>query len=378
MPEGYLHLTCEQRCQIYALLQSGHSQAHIARQIGVDPSTISRELVRNTGARGYRFKQAHEKASQRRQEASDKPRKMTPDLVELIEEKLTQEQWSPDQISGRLAKDGVAFISHERIYQHVWKDKKDGGTLYLHLRHSGKKYNRRKGKNSGRGLIPNRVDIDQRPAIVAAKSRIGDWEEESAHFNVGQEAIVEPRLTEIEADRKFDVASETKAQSGLGDDPTRTVTVRLTVNGASHTLSLDPRSSLLDVLRELLALTGTKKGCDHGQCGACTVHLDGRCVVSCLMPAVQVDGHQVTTIEGLSPPGGDLHPVQQAFIDYDALQCGYCTPGQIMVAVSCVSEGHASSPDQIREYMSGNICRCGAYVGIVAAVEHSALKMRNA
>ena len=176
MPEGYLHLTCEQRCQIYALLQSGRSQAHIARQIGVDPSTISRELVRNTGARGYRFKQAHEKASQRRQEASDKPRKMTPDLVELIEEKLTQEQWSPDQISGRLAKDGVAFISHERIYQHVWKDKKDGGTLYLHLRHSGKKYNRRKGKNSGRGLIPNRVDIDQRPPIVAAKSRIGDWE----------------------------------------------------------------------------------------------------------------------------------------------------------------------------------------------------------
>ena len=176
MPEGYLHLTCEQRCQIYALLQSGHSQAHIARQIGVDPSTISRELVRNTGARGYRFKQAHEKASQRRQAASDKPRKMTPDLVELIEEKLTQEQWSPNQISGRLAKDGVAFISHERIYQHVWKDKKDGGTLYLHLRHSGKKYNRRKGKNSGRGLISNRVDIDQRPPIVAAKSRIGDWE----------------------------------------------------------------------------------------------------------------------------------------------------------------------------------------------------------
>ena len=132
-------------------LQSGHSQAHIARQIGVDPSTISRELVRNTGARGYRFKQAHEKASQRREEASDKPRKMTPDLVELIEEKLTQEQWSPDQISGRLAKDGVALISHERIYQHVWKDKKDGGTLYLHLRHSGKKYNRRKGKNRGAG-----------------------------------------------------------------------------------------------------------------------------------------------------------------------------------------------------------------------------------
>ena len=176
MPEGYLHLTCEQRCQIYALLQSGHSQAHIARKIGVDPSTISRELVRNTGARGYRFKRAHEKASRRRKEASDKPRKMTPDLVELVEEKLTQEQWSPDQISGRLAKDGVACISHERIYQHVWKDRKDGGKLYLHLRHSGKKYNKRKGKNSGRGLIPNRVDIDRRPAVVAAKSRLGDWE----------------------------------------------------------------------------------------------------------------------------------------------------------------------------------------------------------
>ena len=176
MPEGYLHLTCEQRCQICALLQSGHSQAHIARTIGVDPSTISRELVRNTGARGYRFKQAHEKALQRRKEASDKPRKMTPNLVALVEEKLTQEQWSPDQISGRLAQDGVACISHERIYQHVWKDKKDGGKLYLHLRHSGKKYNKRKGKNSGRGLIPNRVDIDQRPAVVAAKSRIGDWE----------------------------------------------------------------------------------------------------------------------------------------------------------------------------------------------------------
>jgi IS30 family transposase len=116
----------EQRCQIYALLQSGLSQAHIARTIGVDPSTISRELVHNTGARGYRFKQAHEKASERRKEASDKPRKMTPVLVALVEAKLTQEQWSPDQISGRLAKDGVAFMSHERIYQHVWKDKKDG------------------------------------------------------------------------------------------------------------------------------------------------------------------------------------------------------------------------------------------------------------
>lgn len=176
MPESYLHLTCEQRCQIYALLKSGHTQSHIARQIGVDASTISRELARNSGTSGYRFDQAHAAASGRRHAASSTPRKMTPAVVAVIEEKLTQEQWSPEQISGRLAREGVASISHESIYRHVWNDKKDGGNLYLHLRHSGKKYNKRKGRNSGRGLIPHRVDIDQRPAIVATKSRIGDWE----------------------------------------------------------------------------------------------------------------------------------------------------------------------------------------------------------
>ena len=153
------------------------------------------------------------------------------------------------------------------------------------------------------------------------------------------------------------------------------VPTRLTVNGTAHTLDLDPRSLLLDVLREQLALTGCKKGCDHGQCGACTVHLDGRRVVSCLTPAVQVDGREVLTIEGLSPDGGALHPMQQAFIDHDALQCGYCTPGQIMAAIACVHEGHATSPEQIREYMSGNLCRCGAYVGIVAAIQDAAARM---
>ncbi len=153
------------------------------------------------------------------------------------------------------------------------------------------------------------------------------------------------------------------------------VRVSVTVNGTRHVLDLDPRSSLLDVLREQLALTGAKKGCDHGQCGACTVHLEARRVVSCLTPAVQVDGRTVTTIEGLSEPDGALHPMQQAFIDHDALQCGYCTPGQIMAAVACVHEGHATSPEQIREYMSGNLCRCGAYVGIVAAIEDAAAKM---
>lgn len=168
------------------------------------------------------------------------------------------------------------------------------------------------------------------------------------------------------------------AQAGPAAQEASVVVTRIPVNGQVHTLDLDPRSSLLDVLREQLALTGSKKGCDHGQCGACTVHVDGRRVASCLTPAVQVDGRQVLTIEGLSGPDGALHPMQQAFIDHDALQCGYCTPGQIMAAVACVQEGHANSPDQIREYMSGNLCRCGAYVGIVAAIEDAAEKMRRA
>jgi xanthine dehydrogenase YagT iron-sulfur-binding subunit len=168
---------------------------------------------------------------------------------------------------------------------------------------------------------------------------------------------------------------EAMAQSGAGGGATSAVATRVTVNGTRQTLTLDPRASLLDVLREQLGMTGAKKGCDHGQCGACTVHLDGRRVASCLTPAVQADGREVTTIEGLSPSNGELHPMQQAFIDHDALQCGYCTPGQIMAAVACVQEGHANSPEQIREYMSGNICRCGAYVGIVAAIQDAAPKM---
>jgi xanthine dehydrogenase YagT iron-sulfur-binding subunit len=151
-----------------------------------------------------------------------------------------------------------------------------------------------------------------------------------------------------------------------------TVPVRFTVNGELVVLTLDPRESLLDVLRERLGLTGTKKGCDQGQCGACTVHLDGRRVVSCLTPAVQVDRQAVVTIEGIAAPDGTLHPLQQAFIDHDGLQCGYCTPGQVMSGVACIAEGHATSDDEIREYMSGNLCRCGAYAGIVAAVHETA------
>lgn len=156
------------------------------------------------------------------------------------------------------------------------------------------------------------------------------------------------------------------------------MTVRLScsINGRPTSLDIDARASLLDMLRERLALMGAKKGCDHGQCGACTVLVDGRRVLSCLTMAAKVDGREVTTIEGLAGAEG-LHPMQQAFIDQDALQCGYCTPGQIMSAVACVREGHATTPEQIKEYMSGNICRCGAYAGIVAAIEQAAPKMER-
>jgi transposase, IS30 family len=176
MPKGYRHLTYDKRCQIYALLKRGCAKTEIAQLLGVHRSTITRELKRNTGCKGYRYLQAQEKASARRAAASGAPRKMKPGLVREIEEKLTQEQWSPDQISGWLKRQGRAFVSCERIYRHIWKDKRNGGGLWRHLRHGAKKYNRRKGKTSGRGLIPGRVDIAERPTIVAEKRRIGDWE----------------------------------------------------------------------------------------------------------------------------------------------------------------------------------------------------------
>jgi xanthine dehydrogenase YagT iron-sulfur-binding subunit len=149
------------------------------------------------------------------------------------------------------------------------------------------------------------------------------------------------------------------------------VDMTLRVNGEDKALSVDARTTVLDALREHLGLTGSKKGCDHGQCGACTVLVDGRRVVSCLTLAIAAQGKDLTTIEGLGK-GDTLHPMQQAFIDQDAFQCGYCTPGQIMSAVACVKEGHAESDENIREYMSGNICRCAAYPNIVAAVKQAA------
>ena len=144
--------------------------------------------------------------------------------------------------------------------------------------------------------------------------------------------------------------------------------LKMEVNGEMHSLAVEPRATLLDILREQLDLTGSKKGCDHGQCGACTVHVDGHRVLSCLTLGIMVNGKKVTTIEGLAK-GDELHPMQQAFLNHDGFQCGYCTPGQIMSAVCCIREGHANSETEIREFMSGNICRCGAYPNIVNAIQ---------
>ena len=149
--------------------------------------------------------------------------------------------------------------------------------------------------------------------------------------------------------------------------------ITLTVNGTSHAITVDVRTALLDLLRERLRLHGTKKGCNHGACGACTVLLDGRRVLACLTLAATCDGVAVTTIEGLAQ-GDRLHPLQAAFIEHDAFQCGYCTPGQLVSGVACIAEGHAGSPDETREWMSGNICRCGAYPGIIAAIGSVARK----
>jgi xanthine dehydrogenase YagT iron-sulfur-binding subunit len=148
------------------------------------------------------------------------------------------------------------------------------------------------------------------------------------------------------------------------------ISIALTVNGAKKQLKIAPWTTLLDALRDHLDLTGTKKGCDHGQCGACTVLVDGRRINSCLTLAVMKDGAEVTTVEGLAKNGA-LNPLQQAFIDHDAFQCGYCTPGQICSATGLIAEGHAKSADEIRELMSGNICRCGAYPNIVAAIQQA-------
>ena len=176
MPKGYKHITYEERCQIEVLLKSGKIPSEIARILGRDRKTISRELSRNTGLRGYLHKQAHCKATERRSCASTTARKMTPEVIDKIEYYLRKFQWSPEQISGRLTLENQISVSPERIYQHIWADKKQGGDLYLSLRHKAKKYNKRGSKHAGRGVIPNRVDISERPEIVEDKIRLGDWE----------------------------------------------------------------------------------------------------------------------------------------------------------------------------------------------------------
>jgi xanthine dehydrogenase YagT iron-sulfur-binding subunit len=166
-------------------------------------------------------------------------------------------------------------------------------------------------------------------------------------------------------------AEQTSAATGTSS----LAKVNLRINGKGYALDVDPRVTLLDALRERLQLSGSKKGCDHGQCGACTVLVNGRRINSCLTLAVMHEGDDITTIEGLAN-GDELHPMQAAFIEQDGFQCGYCTPGQICSAVACVKEGHANSDDEIREWMSGNICRCGAYPNILAAIKEARPKIR--
>ena len=169
--------------------------------------------------------------------------------------------------------------------------------------------------------------------------------------------------------------AKANVSSAAAPDPRDAVQLTMRINGDRQRLNVDIRTSLLDALREHVGLTGTKKGCDHGQCGACTVHINGRSALSCLTLAASVEGQDITTIEGLAGRDGKLYPMQQAFVDNDAFQCGYCTPGQIMAAVACVKEGHARSDAAIREYMSGNLCRCAAYPNIVDAIKQASFEM---
>lgn len=232
MPKGYHHLTYEARCQIYVLKQRGDSPAQIARQLKVDRSTVSREIQRNTGRKGYRYKQADMSAQQRRTLASARHRKMQGTAINLVEEKLAL-QWSPEQISGWLRLHQPEYaMSHETIYKYVWADKHGGGTLYKQLRHRGKKYHKRSSKNAGRGCIPNRVGIEERPAIVNNKSRLGDWELDTVAGRKEQGAIVSmvdrasklTRLAKVPSKHADTVAQALIAKLGSTEGEVRTMT----------------------------------------------------------------------------------------------------------------------------------------------------------
>jgi len=232
MMRTYQQLTYEQRCQISALKKSGCSQRKIAETIGTTQSTVSRELTRNTGGRGYRHKQAQERTEQRRAEASQ-PTKMMPDIVTVIESKLRVE-WSPEQISGWLLNDQGLLLSHESIYLHIWKDKQAGGGLYTHLRHQGKKYNKRRNGKSTRGQIRNRISIDDRPQIVDDKSRIGDWEIDTVIGKGHSGALV----TIVERVTKLTVSARVNSKSAV-DVTEATIALLKPFEEVVHTITAD-------------------------------------------------------------------------------------------------------------------------------------------
>ena len=195
-------------------------------------------------------------------------------------------------------------------------------------------------------------DKEEKPSLHSSRRKFFKQSTAMAAISLAPQVLVNA------ADKNFD-----EKMAGFFEK----LPLTIEVNNIRHQVSVEPRVTLLDLLREQLKLTGTKKGCDHGQCGACTVHVNGKRVLSCLSLAVMQDGKKITTIEGLAN-GDKLHPMQEAFIKHDSFQCGYCTPGQIMSSIACVREGHANNADEIRQFMSGNICRCGAYPNMVDAI----------
>jgi xanthine dehydrogenase YagT iron-sulfur-binding subunit len=216
-------------------------------------------------------------------------------------------------------------------------------------------------------LLDMSEPLNPPPLTPAAEKAAGNVSRRSFLSQIGVAGVVVSAAPVIAAAQAV-TTPKTEAAAGA-EKIEGAIPVSLRVNGKAYALDLDPRTTLLDALRETISLTGTKKGCDHGQCGACTVHIDGRRVNSCLTLAAMHDGHEITTIEGLGQPGS-LHPMQTSFVDHDGYQCGYCTSGQIMSAVALLKEPCGPSDSDVKESMAGNICRCGAYPNIVAAIQH--------
>jgi transposase, IS30 family len=246
----YHHLTYEDRCQIFALLKNSMSKNMIAKQLRVNRSTISRELRRNKGNDVYTYGHAQSLSIERRKEASSIPLKMKGNVLEIVKQKLQDEQWSPVQISGWMKVNLNTSVSHEEIYQYVWKDKKEGGLLYKNLRHNGKKYNKRKGKNAGRGLIPNRVDIDKRPSIVEEKTRVGDWEIDTiiGKDHVGAIVSMVDRTTKYTKLVLVENKTSEAVTKGIQDalEPLSDVVLTLTADNGKEFAMHEKISTLLD------------------------------------------------------------------------------------------------------------------------------------